>query len=50
LSAAASVAGSATNDSLSLALESAFLLYKNLHVLKVKGHRIGPEELVPDHA
>jgi hypothetical protein len=31
-------------------VKSAFLLQKNLHVLKVKGHRIGPEELVPDHA
>jgi hypothetical protein len=25
-------------------------LQKDLHVLKVKGHRIGPEELVPEHA
>ena len=31
-------------------LESAFLLQKNLHVLKVKGHRIGLEEIVADHA
>jgi len=25
-------------------------LYKNLHVLKVKGHRIRLEEIVSDHA
>ena len=30
-------------------LEAAFLLQKNLHVLKVKGHRIGLEEIVADH-
>jgi hypothetical protein len=29
-------------------LESAFLLQKNLHVLKVKGHRVGLEEIVAD--
>jgi hypothetical protein len=31
-------------------LEAAFLLQKNLHVLKVKGHRVGLEEIVADHA
>jgi hypothetical protein len=29
-------------------LEAAFLLQKNLHVLKVKGHRVGLEEIVAD--
>jgi hypothetical protein len=33
-----------------LSLESAFLLQKNLHVLKIKGHRIRLEEIVADHA
>src|SRR5882724_1614280 len=30
--------------------ESVFLLQKNLHVLKVKSHRVGLEEIVADHA
>jgi len=29
---------------------SALLLQENLHVLKVKGHHIGLEEIVADHA
>ena len=33
-----------------LSLESAFLLQKNLHVLKIKGYRIGLEEIVAEHA
>jgi hypothetical protein len=31
-------------------LGSELLLKKNLHCLKVKGYRIGPEEIVADHA
>src|SRR5437667_12798810 len=31
-------------------LESAFLLQKNLHILKVKGHCVRLEEIVADHS